>query len=81
MAADLRVIEGGGQPEPDAESIAIAERAAAKLVATVKAGGTFWLLTEGDEMEVAYIGGALELSAVVEEVGREMKLSALGLGE
>lgn len=72
----LRIVDGGGEPEPDVELAARQEAACAGI----KAATTFWVLTESDEgFTVMHYGDDLELAAVVEEVARQMKRCVLGL--
>lgn len=81
MAADLRVIHGGGQPEPDAEALALADSVCALIRAAAEAGEWFYVVIEAEDgPSVSFYGDALELSATVEELAREHKRGALGLG-
>lgn len=75
----LRLVKSGA-PEMDADVLEAAVEAAARIVEVVKAGGGFWLLLDGDETEVKYVGDALEASVCAEEVARQMKLAIVGLG-
>lgn len=74
----LRVIDGGGKPD-DSEVIEEACRVAALLVETVKAGGRYWLLLDDDELNVSFVGDALEMMALAEEAARDTKRAILGL--
>ena len=74
----LRVIEGGGKPD-DSELVEEACRVAAMLVETVKAGGRYWVLLDGEEMDVHFVGEALEMMALAEEAARDTKRAILGL--
>jgi len=72
----------GGEREPDTEAIEIIAHAAERMTAAVKSGGAFWLVTDVEgEVGVSYYGGKLESSALAEEIARDAKCSALGLGE
>jgi hypothetical protein len=72
----------GGEREPDAEAVEIIAAAAERMAAATKAGGVFWLVCDVDgSVSVSYYGGKLESSALAEEIARDAKCSALGLGE
>lgn len=75
----LRLVKTGA-PEMDPDVLEAAVEAAARVVEVVKAGGGFWLLLDGEEVEVKYVGDALEVSVYAEEVARQMKLAIVGLG-
>lgn len=63
-----------------AEEIKRAEAAGRKLVEAVKAGGLYFALVDSDvDQSVTYCGDQLEVGALVEETGRDMKRHALGL--
>ena len=71
-----------GKGEPDAEAIEIIATSTERMAAAVQAGGVFWLVTDvAGEIGVAFYGGKLEASALAEEIARDSKCSALGLGE
>lgn len=74
----LTVVEGGGQPEPDAEAVAHAEEAAAAMIEAAKQGHGFWLLIDSDEPLATYGGDGLVLAATAEEAARSMKRELLG---
>jgi hypothetical protein len=76
----LRLVKTGA-PEVDVELAEAAEAAAQQIVEVVKAGGGFWLLLDGEEQQVSYVGDLLDLSVCAEEVARRMKLAAVGLDE
>lgn len=78
MAADLRIIEGGGKPEPDAELVAEVEA----LLARVKAGEVTGVIAvfECEEPEVlCRAEDGLSLAVLAEELCRQVKLSMVGL--
>lgn len=82
MTRPTLTVVGGGEPEPDTEAVEIIAAAAERMAEAVKSGGMFWLVTEaGDSISVSYYGGKLESSALAEEIARDAKCSALGLGE
>lgn len=64
-----------------AEEVARAEALGRKLVEVAKSGGSYFVvmdLNSADESH--YLGDLLEIAALTEEVAREAKLAALGLG-
>lgn len=80
MPRPTLTVVGGGERQPDAEVREITERTKERLDEVVAADGVFWVLTEvGGLTSVAYVGGKLETSALVEEVARRAKAEALGL--
>lgn len=82
MTRPTLTVVGGGEPEPDTETVEIIAAAAERMTEAVKAGGMFWLVADvGGSVSVSYYGGKLESSALAEEIARDAKCSALGLGE
>ena len=75
----FRVIDGGGQPEPDARIIEALEAALAKTKAG-EVDGVF-ILTDGEEHEVWCAGNALVMACLAEIYAIEVKASALGFGD
>lgn len=82
MTRPTLTVVGKGEQEPDAEAIEIIATSTERMAAAVQAGGVFWLVTDiAGEIGVAFYGGKLESSALAEEIARDSKCSALGLGE
>lgn len=82
MAADLRVIEGGGKPEPDTRLL----DALAEVAERVKAGEVRGLLIVADTADgepEAWCAGddALRTVVLADLVLPSLKAEALGLGE
>lgn len=77
----LHVVEGGGKPEPDEESLERGAYAKAAIDEAVAAGRPFWSMVETEEgyFQCTYCGDGLELAATVEEVARDQKRFLLGL--
>lgn len=73
----LRLVKDGESVDDDAAKAAT--EAAEQILATVKAGGRFWLLLDGEGVSVSHVGDALEMAAVAEEVARDVKRALLGL--
>lgn len=73
----LTVVEGGGKPEPDTEFVE-----ARKVAASVLTEATaFWVYAryEDGSYKVRSAGPEVAIHATVEEIGRDLKLKALGL--
>jgi len=82
MTRPTLTVVGKGEQEPDTEAVEIIATSTERMAAAVQAGGVFWLVTDIDgDVGVAYYGGKLEASALAEEIARDAKCSALGLGE
>ena len=77
MAFTPRIIEGGGQPEPD-EALVGCRKAA---VASIETAAYFWVYTvdENGEAQVEFYGDDMRLSATIEELARAQKMDALGM--
>lgn len=75
----FQVIEGGGKPEPDAEAVEQAEKVAAALVNSARAGFGYWVMLDGEIPKAIHGGDLLEMAALAEEIARDMKCAALGL--
>lgn len=75
-----------GEPLPEdetrAERIERAKDACTAIMAAAEADGEFWALVTGEsEMHVSYLGDALEIACIVEEVARRLRLAEIGFGE
>jgi hypothetical protein len=75
----LTIVGGSGKGEPEPDAVAEAEKIAAALVGSTKAGFGYWVMLDGDPPKAVYSGSRLEMSALAEEIARDMKLDALGL--
>lgn len=76
-----------GEPLPEdetkAERIQRAKDACTAIMAAAESeDGEFWALVTGEgEMHVYYLGEALEMACIVEEVARRLRLAEIGFGE
>lgn len=75
-----------GEPLPEdetkAERLERAKDACTAIMAAAEADGDFWLLVTGEnEMHVSYLGDALEMACITEEVARRLRLAEIGFGE
>lgn len=53
----------------------------AAITAAAEGDGEFWaLVSEADQMSVSYIGDALEMACIAEEVARRLRLDVIGFG-
>jgi hypothetical protein len=77
----LTIVGGSGKAESEPDAVvAEAEKIAAALVGSTKAGFGYWVMLDGDPPKAVYCGSRLEMSALAEEIARDMKLDALGFG-
>ncbi|SDQ42605.1 hypothetical protein [Pseudoxanthomonas sp. CF125] len=75
-----------GEPLPEdetrAERIERAKDACTAIMAAAEADGDFWCLVSGnDDMHVYFLGDALEMACITEEVARRLKLAEIGFGD
>jgi hypothetical protein len=70
-----------GKGEPDADYIEEAEKIAAALVNSARAGFGYWVMLDGGPPKAVHGGNRLEMCALAEEIARDMKLDALGFGQ
>jgi hypothetical protein len=79
MTKPTLTVVGKGEPVVAEDAIAQAEKIAAALVGSAKAGFGYWVMLDGDPPKAQSSANALEMAALAEEIARDMKLEALGL--
>lgn len=79
MTKPTITVVGKGEPVVAEDAIAQAEKVAAALVGSVRAGFGYWVMLDGDPPKAQSSANALEMTALAEEIARDMNLEELGL--
>lgn len=77
----LTVVGDGDRAGVDGEAAEYAARACRLIWESVRAGGGFFVVLDGDDPTACFWGSPVEITALAEEAARECKKMALGIGD